>query len=147
MEIRPFREQDEEELIRLWRACGLVVPWNDPAEDIRRKLRVRREWFLVGLLEGRIAASVMAGYDGHRGWVYYLAVDSARRRSGLGRRMMEEAERLLLAEGCPKINLQVRRSNAEAVGFYEGIGYAEDDVVSFGKRLIPDLPEGEAAGG
>lgn len=141
MEIRPYREEDEQGVIRLWRACGLVVPWNDPAKDIRRKLRIRPEWFLVGTEEERIAASVMAGYDGHRGWIYYLAVDPDRRRSGLGRRMMEEAERILRAAGCPKINLQVRGPNREAVGFYENIGYVKDDVVSYGKRLVPDAPE------
>ena len=106
--IRPYRESDQETVIELWRECGLVVAWNDPASDIRRKLRVQRDMFLVGLLGSRLVATVMAGYEGHRGWINYLAVKPAFRKQGLGRRLMEEAEERLIAAGCPKINLQVR---------------------------------------
>lgn len=95
-------------MVALWRQCNLVRPTNDPHKDIRRKLRVRPDLFLVGLLEGKIVASVMAGYEGHRGWLNYVAVAPEHQRSGVGRALMEEAERLLRAEGCPKINLQVR---------------------------------------
>ena len=80
----------------------------------------------------------MAGYDGHRGWINYLAVDPDHQGSGFGRTIMERAERLLLDAGCPKINLQIRKDNAEAIAFYEKIGFREDAVVSFGKRLIKD---------
>jgi ribosomal protein S18 acetylase RimI-like enzyme len=138
MRIRPFERQDTESVIALWERCGLIRPWNDSRKDIERKLTVQPELFLVGLLEGEIAATVMAGYEGHRGWINYLAVDPDHRRSGLGRELMAEAERLLLALGCPKVSLQVRRSNKQAFDFYLALGFAEDDVVSFGKRIIRD---------
>jgi ribosomal protein S18 acetylase RimI-like enzyme len=136
--IRAFREEDTEAVVALWEACELTRPWNDPRKDIARKLRVQREWFLVAEVGGRIVGSVMAGYDGHRGWVNYLAVDPSRRRSGLGRELMTEAERLLGEAGCPKVNLQVRGTNDAALGFYERLGYTRDDVVSLGRRLEPD---------
>ena len=138
MDIRPFREADEAQVVALWRACGLTRPWNDPHRDIARKLAVQRELFLVGEEGGRIVASVMAGYEGHRGWVNYLAVDPGRRRAGLGAQLMQRVEELLLAQGCPKINLQVRASNAEVLAFYQALGYAQDEVVAMGKRLVPD---------
>jgi len=136
--IRPFREADEAQVVALWRACGLTRPWNDPHRDIARKLAMQRELFLVGEEGGRIVASVMAGYEGHRGWVNYLAVDPGRRRAGLGAQLMQRVEELLLAQGCPKINLQVRASNAEVLAFYRALGYAQDEVVAMGKRLVPD---------
>jgi len=138
MQIRPFQEADEAAVIALWEACGLVRSWNDPRRDVARKLAVQREWFLVGEAGGRVVASAMAGYDGHRGWVNYLAVAPAARGRGHGRALMAEIERLLEAAGCPKINLQIRTSNAAVIAFYERLGYAQDDVVSFGRRLIPD---------
>jgi len=125
-------------VIALWRACDLVRPWNDPHKDIARKLRVNREWFLVGEKDGRVVGCVMAGYEGHRGWINYLAVEPGLRRGGLGRALMAEAEQLLRAAGCPKINLQVRTANAEVVAFYRRLGFAVDDVVSLGKRLEAD---------
>ena len=137
--IRPFQPSDEAEVIRLWNDCGLVVPWNDPRKDIRRKLAVQAELFLVGCLEGRIVASAMAGYEGHRGWVNYLAVHPEVRRGGIDRRMMDEIEKRFRALGCPKINLQVRHTNREAVAFYERIGFKIDPVVSLGKRLETDM--------
>jgi ribosomal protein S18 acetylase RimI-like enzyme len=138
MDIRPFRPSDEPEVIALWRCCELVRPWNDPAKDIRRKLEVQSEMFLVGELEGEIVASVMAGYEGHRGWVNYLAVAPEHRRAGLGREIMAAAEHLLENAGCPKINLQVRATNLDALEFYRRLGYRVDEVVSLGKRLVPD---------
>jgi ribosomal protein S18 acetylase RimI-like enzyme len=125
-------------VVRLWNECGLVVPWNDPQRDIRRKLKLQLELFLVGCLDGGIVATAMAGYEGHRGWINYLAVSPECRGRGLGREMMDAAEARLKAFGCPKINLQVRSGNVEAIGFYEKIGYMRDDVVSFGKRLERD---------
>jgi ribosomal protein S18 acetylase RimI-like enzyme len=138
MEIRPFQDPDEAELIRLWERCGLLRPWNDPRKDIGRKLRVQRELFLVGTIDGTIVASVMGGYDGHRGWINYLAVDPQRRRQGLARALMSEVERRLRDLGCAKLNLQIRRDNPDAISFYEKIGFTEDAVVSFGKRLERD---------
>lgn len=140
MLIRPFRPADEDAVVALWDRCGLTRPWNDPRKDIRRKLAVRPDLFLVGELDGAIVGTVMAGYDGHRGWVNYLGVDPACRRQGLGRALMAEAERLLRQAGCPKINLQVRTTNTDAIEFYRRIGFALDDVVSLGKRLEHDGP-------
>lgn len=135
MHIRPYEQQDQDEVIALWRACGLVKPQNDPYRDIAAKLTTQPELFLVGELGGRIVASLMAGFEGHRGWINYLAVDPARRRSGLGREIVAKAEEKLRALGCPKINLQVRLHNQEAVAFYKSLGFVEDAVVSLGKRL------------
>lgn len=140
MQIRPYRTADEEAVIDLWKRCDLLRPWNDPRADIARKSHVQPEWFLVGQIDGRLVAAAMAGYDGHRGWVNYLAVDPQHRRQGLGRLLMQEIEQLLEAAGCPKINLQVRASNAHVLAFYRSLGYAVDDVVSLGKRLISDGP-------
>ena len=138
MEIRSFKPQDEEPVVQLWIDCGLVVPWNNPHKDIRRKLKVRPDLFLVAHESNRIIATVMAGYEGHRGWINYLAVHPDYQGSGVGRRMMDEAEIRLRAEGCPKINLQVRRTNDGVIAFYKRIGYKVDDAVSLGKRLEPD---------
>ncbi len=140
--IRAFETADEAAVIALWQACGLTRAWNDPVKDIARFLRVRPEWFLVDEERGTLVASVMVGYDGHRGWLYYLAVDPAQQRTGRGRRLVEHAERLLLAEGCPKLNLQVRGGNEGALAFYRSLGFVVDDVISLGKRLIVDDPAG-----
>jgi len=138
MQIRPFQISDESALVDLWSKCELIRPVNDPAKDIRRKLAINPEWFLVGMLDSKIIASVMVGYDGHRGWINYLAVHPEHRLQGYGRQIMAEAERLLRAAGCPKINLQVRTNNRAVIAFYERIGYRIDEVVSFGKRLEDD---------
>ena len=138
LEIRAFEASDEADVVGLWRACNLVVPWNDPVKDIQRKLRVQRDLFLVGLVNGRLVATVMSGYEGHRGWINYLAVATEYRRQGFGRRMMDAAEALLRELGCPKINLQIRRSNAQAVSFYRSLGFIEDESISLGKRLVED---------
>lgn len=111
-------------------------PWNDPTADIKRKLGCQRELFLVGEREGRVIAAVMAGFDGHRGWVHLVAVSTACRRQNVGRAMMIEAEQKLRQIGCTKINLQVRATNRGVVSFYEKLGYAVEESVSMGKRLI-----------
>jgi len=138
MEIRPYQAKDESSVIRLWKDCGLVVPHNNARLDIQRKLTVQPEMFLVGQMNGQIAATVMAGYDGHRGWINYLAVHPEHQGSGIGKRIMEKAEGLLQESGCPKINLQVRNTNVNVIEFYKKIGYKEDNVISLGKRLVPD---------
>ena len=138
MKIRPYQESDESAVIQLWSDCGLVVSRNSPHQDIRRKLKVQPEMFLAGCINGQIVASVMAGYEGHRGWINYLAVHPNHQGSGIGKRIMEKAEMLLRELGCPKINLQVRSSNVNVIEFYRKIGYKDDDVVSLGKRLVPD---------
>ena len=138
MQIRPFQPPDTEAVIELWRACDLLRPWNDPYQDIRRKLDEQPELFLVGEREGKIVAVLMVGYDGHRGWLNYLGVAPEHRRNGYGRKLVEAAEILLGDRGCPKINLQIRTSNLEVIEFYRRLGYVQDDVVSFGKRLEHD---------
>jgi ribosomal protein S18 acetylase RimI-like enzyme len=138
MEIRPYAEADEAAVVTLWAAAGLVRPWNDPRKDIARKLRVQRDLFLVAEQDGAIVGTAMGGYDGHRGWVNYVAVSAPWRRRKLGAKLMREIEIRLRELGCPKINLQVRRSNQDAVAFYTALGFSEDDVVSLGKRLERD---------
>ena len=136
--LRPYRAEDEASVIALWHACGLTRPWNNPRLDIARKLGTQPELFLVGSLDATLIATAMVGFDGHRGWVNCLAVAVSQRRFSIGRALMHEAERLLTERGCPKLNLQVRSSNLEVIAFYRSLGYATDDVVSLGKRLIAD---------
>ena len=138
MQIRPFKPDDEKSVVELWRQCDLIRPGNDPHRDIQRKLWVRPELFLIGVLDGRIVASAMAGYEGHRGWLNYVAVAPELQRSGLGRAILAEAERLLREAGCPKINLYVLTSNLGVTEFYRRLGYSVEDVVCMGKRLEHD---------
>ena len=138
MRIRTYRPADEAAVVALWRECGLTRPWNDPHKDIARKLAQQPDLFLVGTVDDQIVASAMVGYDGHRGWIYYLAVAERHRKRSLGRTLMQEAERLLIERGCPKLNLQVRSSNAGVLEFYRRLGYSVDETVSLGKRLIAD---------
>ncbi len=139
MDIRAYRPSDEDAVIALWRVCGLLRPWNDPHKDIARKEAVQPDLFLVGCENEVIVGAVMAGYDGHRGWAYYLAVEPSRRRLAHGRALMQRVEVLLEARGCPKINLMVRRGNEAVLRFYEKLGYADDATVLLGKRLIADV--------
>lgn len=139
--IRPYQTDDDDAIVALWERCGLVRPQNDPRKDIRRKSAVRPDLFRIGLEGTKIVSTVMAGYEGHRGWINYLAVSPDRQRMGIGRQMMADVERLLRIEGCPKINLLVRTSNASVVGFYAALGYVADDVLSLGKRLEHDQAE------
>ena len=138
LHLRPYRADDEATVIALWHACGLTRPWNNPQLDIARKLTTQPELFLVGSVDATLIATAMVGFDGHRGWVYYLAVAVSHRRLAIGRALMHEAERLLTERGCPKLNLQVRSGNVDVIAFYRSLGYAQDDVVSLGKRLIAD---------
>ena len=109
--IRPFQEDDEEALVYLWNLCRLTVPWNNPHKDITRKLRVQRDLFLVGYLENSLVSSVMAGYEGHRGWINYLAVHPDFQGRGYATHLIEVVEKKLRNLGCPKINLQIRKEN------------------------------------
>lgn len=138
MDIRRFNTRDTEAVVALWEACGLTRPWNDPYRDIERKLSEDPSLLIVGEVGGRVVGSVMAGFDGHRGWVYYLAVSPDHRGAGRGRALMAAAEALLLERGCPKVNLMVRASNDEVLAFYEALGYESQDVVTLGKRLVSD---------
>ena len=138
IKIRPFMPSEEDAVVQLWTDCGLVVSWNNPHRDIQRKLKVRSDLFFIGCVEDHIIATVMVGYEGHRGWINYLAVHPKHQRKGIARQMMEQAESHLRADGCPKINLQIRSANTEVIEFYKAIGFKFDDVVSLGKRLEPD---------
>lgn len=138
LSIRSCEASDRERVIALWRQCDLVVPWNDPAADIRRKLDDSPELFFVAEAAGQLVASCMAGYDGHRGWIYYLAVAPARQREGIARRLVEHAESALAAIGCPKVDLMIRDSNHAVQAFYRSIGYSVDAVQVMSKRLVDD---------
>jgi ribosomal protein S18 acetylase RimI-like enzyme len=137
-QIRPFEDADEPAVVALWQRCGLTRPWNDPAKDIRRKCAEQPGLFGVMVEGAEVVGTVMAGYEGHRGWINYLAVDPSRQQQGLGRQLMAWSEARLRERGCPKINLQVRRGNEAVLAFYAALGYADDDVVSLGKRLEHD---------
>ncbi|MFA6122586.1 GNAT family acetyltransferase [Sphingomonas sp.] len=134
-EIEPATAADAPAVIALWHACGLTRPWNDPATDFALALGGAVSTVLVARGEGGVTGSVMVGFDGHRGWIYYLAVAPAARRSGLGRALMTAAERWLRAHGAPKLQLMVRGDNTDALGFYETLGLARQDVVVLGRFL------------
>jgi ribosomal protein S18 acetylase RimI-like enzyme len=157
MQIRPFDPADTESVVALWHECGLTRPWNDPHRDIERKLAVQPELFLVGTesvgpgesaesvepgdtgaAEEVVVATAMAGHEGHRGWLYYVAVAPSHRGGGRARQIVAEAERLLLEAGCPKVQLMVRAGNDTAEATWGSLGYEVSDVVVFGKRLIED---------
>lgn len=134
--IRPFRETDNENVIKLWEK---VFPdaslHNNPARDIRTKREVQPELFLVALKEDQIVGTAMAGFDGHRGWVYYLGVDPEYQRRGIGTSLMKRVESRLIGLGCPKLNLQIRANNLEVQSFYESMGYYAEDRLSMGKKF------------
>ncbi len=138
MQIRPYQLSDEEAVVALWHECGLTHPSNDPHRDIARKLSEQPELFLVATDSQSLVGTAMVGFDGHRGWVYYLAVAPNHQGLSIGRALMAEAERLLIERGCPKLNLMVRSSNAQVIEFYRKLGYTQDDVVTLARRLIPD---------
>ncbi len=134
--IRAYREADEAGVVALWRVVFPEAPaHNRPADDIRHKLAVQRDLFLVAEAGGAIVGSAMAGFDGHRGWVHYVAVHPDARRAGVGSQLMREVERRLRAVGCPKWNLQVRADNGAVVDFYRSLGFEVEDRISMGKRL------------
>lgn len=140
MDIRVFAPADTEAVVQLWNDCGLTRPWNDPHKDIARKLSVSPELFLIGTNgQGLLMATVMVGYDGHRGWINYLAVHPSHQRQGHASQLMQQAEQLLTERGCPKLNLQVRAGNEAVIALYESLGYTDDKTVSMSKRLIADI--------
>lgn len=133
---RPAREADDESVIALWRVCGLVVPWNDPGADIARCRASPQAELLVAELGGRVVATAMAGDDGHRGWLYYLAVDPALRGTGLGRAIVRHAEAWLEARGVTKVEVLIRGGNAGVQPFYEGLGYAAKDRIVMDRWFV-----------
>ena len=134
--IRQFAPNDTNRVIFIWEQCDLVRKWNNPNFDIQRKLNFQKELFFVGLLNDEIIATAMFGYDGHRGWLNYFAVLPNFQKRGFGKQLMAFGEMVLIEKGCPKLNLQIRNDNTKAINFYQNVGYKEDAVVSFGKRLI-----------
>ena len=136
--IRPFKEGDEEALVSLWNICKLTVPWNNPYKDISRKLKVQAELFLVGYLEDNLIASVMAGYDGHRGCINYFAVHPNFQARGYGKQLMENVENGLRELGCPKINLQIREGNDKVFSYYQKLGFVEEKRINMYKRIEDD---------
>jgi ribosomal protein S18 acetylase RimI-like enzyme/8-oxo-dGTP pyrophosphatase MutT (NUDIX family) len=143
--IRPYTDSDHSDLVSLWnRVFPQEPPWNDPALIIRRKLQTQRELLLVAVANGvSLVGAVIAGYDGIRGWIYHLAVAAEKRRLGVATALMREAEARLSELGCPKVNLQVRATNAAVVGFYKALGYIAEDRLSFGKPLQERLRLGK----
>lgn len=142
VEVRDLPEGLREAAVALWHECGLTRPWNDPAADLRRALDGPSSTVLAALdgVGPRLVGTAMVGHDGHRGWVYYLAVHPSRRGSGVGRALMTAGERWLAARGIPKIQLMVRGDNRPALGFYERLGYGPADVTVLGRRLDEDRP-------
>lgn len=135
MEIRDARPADRDAVVGLWHAAGLTRPWNDPEADFDRALAGATSTVLVGRDGDDLAAVVMVGDDGHRGWIYYVAVPGARRGTGLGASIVRAAEDWLRARGCPKVQLMVRETNEEVVGFYDRLGYGRTGVLVLGKFL------------
>ena len=138
--IESFDRDDTDDVVQLWHDTGLTRSWNDPHLDIERKLTIQPELFLVARdpRAQAVVGTVMAGYDGHRGWLYYLASSPQHRGAGIARQLVAEAERLLVAMGCPKVQLMVREGNEQALGFYDALGYERFAVSNTGKRLIAD---------
>jgi ribosomal protein S18 acetylase RimI-like enzyme len=135
LEVRDFIEDDRQAVIALWQRCGLTRPWNDPSTDIDLAINGTTSTVLVGMFDATIVASVMVGFDGHRGWVYYLAVDPDHARQGHGSTMMAAAENWLAARSAPKLELMVRDDNAAAIGFYAALGYEPQKVSVLAKWL------------
>ena len=133
-----FEDKYRPQVIDLWEQCNLIKSWNDPNKDIDRKLRINDNLFLIVQFNEIIIGSAMGGYDGHRGSVYYLSVDPKYQNKGIGKILMKEIEKRLIAVGCPKINIFIRNSNIEVKEFYQSIKYDEQDSLVYGKRLIPD---------
>jgi|SRR5882724_1627962 len=135
LSIAPIADGDVADVVALWQRCGLTRPWNDPAADIALARRGPSSALLVGRQDGAIVATAMVGHDGHRGWVYYVAVDPDRQGKGLGRIIMNAVEDWLRATGVPKLQLLVRRENAKASAFYQSLGYEESTSMVLAKWL------------
>ncbi|WP_235829290.1 GNAT family acetyltransferase [Gulosibacter macacae] len=141
--IRPLGDADADAAVALWHEVGLTRPWNDPHADFARALATWPELLLGAFADEAadgevLVGTVLGGYDGHRGWVYYLASAPSHRGAGIGRALMAEIERRLEAQGCPKLQLMVRSDNTSVLAFYDHLGYAVNEVAVLGKRLIAD---------
>jgi ribosomal protein S18 acetylase RimI-like enzyme len=134
-EITRYRSEFQDSVIDLWKKCGLIVPQNDPVVDIRKKVDYQPGLFFVALLSGLVVGSVMAGYEGHRGWLNYLAVLPKYQGRGYGKKLVEKAIAELKRLGCLKVNLEVRKSKSSVIDFYVHLGFKDNEVVGLGKRL------------
>lgn len=135
MRLAEGSAHDVEPVVALWEVCGLTRPWNDPREDYFKALSAPDAVVILGFENDIVTASVMVGFDGHRGWIYYLAVEPSQQRQGVGRTMMEAAEQWLRDRGAPKLQLMVRETNTAVLAFYERLGLERQQVVTLGKRL------------
>jgi len=141
MQFREATPQDKAKTVALWHAAGLVVDYNPPEEDFDRALEQPQSAVILGEIDGELAASCMVGDDGHRGWVYYVSVDPARRDAGHGREIMEAAAEWLKARGLRKCMLMVRMTNQKVIGFYESIGWKPEPRAMFANWVQPKYPE------
>ena len=137
-QIDTYRDCDQSGMIALWQACELIVPWNNPGTDIARKTGDSPDLFFTGRVGELLIASCMAGYDGHRGWIYFMAVHPDFRRRGYAAQLVSHTEARLIELGCPKLELMVRKSNQSIIAFYQAIGFDLDPVVVLSKRLQQD---------
>ena len=135
LEIVRYRSEFQDSVIDLWKKCGLIIPQNDPVVDIHKKVEYQPELFFVALFDGLVVGSVMAGYEGHRGWLNYLAVLPQYQGKGYGKKLVEKALAELKEIGCLKVNLEVRKSNSSVIDFYMHLGFKDNEVVGLGKRL------------
>lgn len=140
MNARPLTKDQYDSAVSLWTATGLTRPWNDPMDDLLRAMNGATSTVLGYSLDGDLVATAMVGHDGHRGWVYYLAVAPDRQESGLGRMMMEACEKWLVERGAVKVQLMIRTNNSPVVGFYDRLGYELSDVQVRAKWLNSDHP-------
>lgn len=144
IEIRRYQDSDEDAVISLWEeAFPNDPPRNEPLSNIKMKMTYQPYLFFVALLDGELAGTVMAGYEGHRGWVNFMAVSKTFRQCGIGAALMKHAEKELRTIGCIKLNLQIRTGNSEVVEFYEALGYHVEEIISMGKTLVDDFPPGK----
>ena len=133
--IRTYDKKDENKVIELWKASKIIVPQNNPKIEIKSKVDFQPDLFFVGLIQEKLIATIMIGYEGHRGWINYLVVHPDYQRKGLGKQLMDYATKILLKMGCQKINVQIRETNKSVIKFYDKLGYTNDEVISYGKRI------------
>jgi ribosomal protein S18 acetylase RimI-like enzyme len=138
--IATYRSEFLNDVVDLWKKCNLVVPQNDPVEDIQKKVQFQPELFFIGLLDDKVIGSIMVGYEGHRGWINYLAVNPEYQRRGYGEHLVQKGIDELRKMGCLKVNLQVRKTNTSVISFYKHLGFKDDNVTSLGLRLKTETP-------
>lgn len=132
VELAPDRIADA---VHLWERTNLTRPWNDPVLDARRALNSPTSTILALMEDSHVIATAMVGHDGHRGWLYYVAVDPERQGQGIGRQLVQECTQWLQTMGVPKVQLMVRNENRAVIDFYTGLGFEDQNVVVLGKRL------------